>query len=513
MIRLATFLIVSLLLLALPAHARDINAASCLEADVQTAINAASDGDRVLVPPGRCRWTTGVTVPVGFGLTIKGAGIDRTTIVDDVFGHTLTVPTTPGKAYRVTGFTWQRGTRDKHLNQPRIISVTGAATAVRVDHNRFECLTLDNPKTRAIQFRGSVVGVVDNNQFIGAGGLRCGVSIDHTTWGGGSNNHGDGSWADDTHWGTNKFVIIEDNVFTGVDGGAISATDSGNGGRWVFRHNELQGHLVAHGSEAGDRGRGTRVVEIYENTITKGGKDGLLLQLRSGTAVVWNNTVTGLNLLGLINNRSRQNYATWKSCDGSFSFDLNDRVVYDSGIHNGPNDALHLTDTTKNWTPDRWSGEGFSVRNTRRREGGYVTSNTSTTINLIGTVRRNGTGLRFNRGDAYQILRARFCMDAPGSGKGDLISGNPPMPERWPNQERDPIYTWGNTIDGTPNNTIGSRNPHIVNGRDYFAGLQKPNYTPFTYPHPLRLCGVVADEPCDGGSPTAPRAPTNLRVN
>src|SRR3990167_2350235 len=55
--------ILLLLCLSVSSHATDINAASCSSADVQNAINAASNGDRVLVPAGTCTWTTAVSIP------------------------------------------------------------------------------------------------------------------------------------------------------------------------------------------------------------------------------------------------------------------------------------------------------------------------------------------------------------------------------------------------------------------------------------------------------------------
>ena len=41
-------------------QAATINVPSCSSAHVQSAINAAADGDTLLVPPGDCTWNTAV---------------------------------------------------------------------------------------------------------------------------------------------------------------------------------------------------------------------------------------------------------------------------------------------------------------------------------------------------------------------------------------------------------------------------------------------------------------------
>lgn len=51
-------------------------AASCNTSDVQSAINAASEGYTVVIPAGTCTWTSGVTIS-GKGITVQGAGSGR----------------------------------------------------------------------------------------------------------------------------------------------------------------------------------------------------------------------------------------------------------------------------------------------------------------------------------------------------------------------------------------------------------------------------------------------------
>ncbi|MBN1694734.1 hypothetical protein JW879_04940 [candidate division WOR-3 bacterium] len=57
----------------------------------------------------------------------------------------------------------------------------------------------------------------------------------------------------------------------------------------------------------------------------------------------------------------------------------------------------------------------------------------------------------------------------------------------YPPQELDPFYQWNNTHEGSNievyvHNNCGA---HIKENRDYYNNLEKPGYTPYTYPHPL----------------------------
>jgi hypothetical protein len=66
-------------------------------------------------------------------------------------------------------------------------------------------------------------------------------------------------------------------------------------------------------------------------------------------------------------------------------------------------------------------------------------------------------------------------------------------------QDHEPAYFWGNTLNGTPIHPIvancaatvklGGSCADIIGGRDYVSSVStsKPQYTPFTYPHPLAL--------------------------
>lgn len=76
-------LILGTLLCITPAHTdAAINAASCAQVDVQTAINSASAGDTVAIPAGTATWgANGSSLSVGKAIVLQGSGQD-TTIID-----------------------------------------------------------------------------------------------------------------------------------------------------------------------------------------------------------------------------------------------------------------------------------------------------------------------------------------------------------------------------------------------------------------------------------------------
>jgi hypothetical protein len=103
------------------------------------------------------------------------------------------------------------------------------------------------------------------------------------------------------------------------------------------------------------------------------------------------------------------------------------------------------------------------------------------------------------------------CRDQIGRGADG--SGTFPQP-----QASEPAYFWNNTINGvqagptvvncSSNVKTGDSCSDIKVNRDFFSGIARPGYTPYTYPHPIILAQ-------DGGSPipiTWPGGTTNTPV-
>ena len=71
-----------------------------------------------------------------------------------------------------------------------------------------------------------------NNAFI----------VKHGGWGGSA--FGDGSWAEDVSLGTERAIYIEDNIISSDFSPPVSVNDCLDGGRFVFRHNQVTNDYV-----------------------------------------------------------------------------------------------------------------------------------------------------------------------------------------------------------------------------------------------------------------------------
>jgi hypothetical protein len=228
-----------------------------------------------------------------------------------------------------------------------------------------------------------------------------------------------------------------DNAVYIEDNTFINTTDSATSGD-VVTNGGIQTHDTAYTGL-----RGVRHYEIYNNTFSSSTTPNLArtLALRGGTGVIYNNTFSGnynrcVVLLNYRTSATQDVAAHWGWCDGSNDCDGND-------------DA-----------------------------NGYPC------MDQIGRITDSGTG------------SASSCYQA-GAGPG-------------PTQVLDPLYAWNNKcLSGSYNASISVKDScrndicmvdHIQADRDYYDQTQKPGYTPYTYPHPLR-----------GGDDTIPSSPAGMR--
>ena len=478
-----------------------INASSPNVSDVQTACNSASDGDTVSVPAGTATWTS--TLKITKGITLIGAGPDQTVFIDEV-SRTSTVPAlvvvtlNTNQAFRLSGLTFQGGVTNTAVNYDGMVRFYGAGHTNRVDHCHFNSSTAEH-----LAFYGWNIGVVDHCKFDGG---RQFIILWHDGWGGYS--YGDGSWAAPSHMGQWDSLFIEDNVFNFTSAsnyGCYGALDCMGGGREVIRYNSFTNcHPSTHGTESTGRIRSVRIAEIYNNTLVSLGYGGGFGQYRGGTGVIFSNTLSGFDSgMSLTCYREMYSFVHWGGATGTNGWDSNDAALYASGTHSGSNAAPVLT-ANASWNVNQWVG--YTVMNTVTHLASFITANTANTItyDLQGSTVTGGPTMTFNNGDGFEIRRVLIAVDQPGRGQGDMISGGEPVPVAWPHQALEPVYSWGNTLNGA-NLNIGSGYPTIQENRDFFNNTVKPGYVPYVYPHPL-----VTGQPVTGQ--LKPPPPSNLRV-
>jgi len=513
-----------------------INAKSVSAVDVNAAVSSAAEGDTIMVPPGTASWTSPLVITKG--LTLEGAGDDKTVILDDIpagqeqrqqrsganqqkgggtqkqpakfFGSAprparqpfaprgadfkgrnvqaiLRIEMKPTQSFRISGLTFRPGENTKHGHDaPFAITTQGTCFSFRIDHCHFDQLYRSS-----IHINGWMYGVIDHCTFDSRPRGSSSILVQHTNWGG--YNFGDGSWAEPTYFGTEKFVFIEDNAFNNLGSKQTNGSiDCSAGGRYVSRYNRFNNCLsLSHGTESSGRLRSSRAMEIYNNTFhfTFPASAG---QMRGGTALIHDNTYTGVPIShGVTLQVFREFYPfhVFGGASGNNPWDSNDpHGSYAKGNHTGPNSSPTLIVANAGWKPNQWLG--YAVTNTTQtlpngeHYSSFVISNTSDTI-VYKTDDSFGPVMTFNAGDGFAIYKMLVALDQPGRGQGGLISGNPAGPVKWPDQKLEPVYSWNNKMNGSDVKIGSGLVPTLQENRDYYNDKPMPGYKPYVYPHPL----------------------------
>lgn len=429
--RLTGLLAVAAMAQVSTAQAATITASSCALSAVQSAVNQAAAGDTVRIPAGTCSWGSYLSWSPPPNVSLIGAGNlstvgggDATVIVDDAAtGAPLLDITTTSGTFRLAGITVRGGSG--RIKEGGMIYVGGSSTQVRIDHNHINKTTYSPQNfSKYMVLGGTIKGVVDNN-LISGGALQGWIHIVN----GGST--GDQAWAAPTGFGGGDFLFLESNRLVGqVDRGlsppAYTAvlTDCHTGGRYVARYNTIIGGSVGQTHPTGHAGhdRGCRAHEIYGNTVTspldpRTEQPGYAFEYNnSGPALVWGNSFDQAFKNIFVLNVIRRDTSTYG----------------------------------QNATPNGW---------------GYC-----------GT-EHNGTGSRWDGNT--NTVSGYPCLDQPGRGQGDLLSGDFPNQINtrtgtisWPNQKLEPLYEWlnvGGVVPGWGGGYVANQAPsRIAINRDYY---------------------------------------------
>lgn len=267
-----------------------ILAASPSSIDIQTAIDAASDGDTVRVPAGDATWTSDVTVPATKGIQIIGAGVGLTNITFGTYIlRLLTKPT--NSRVRFSGFTC--------INVPnwgiRVGGPLGDADALglgatdwRIDNLQLVGGSADSAK---IGIFGWTFGVIDHITSPDAG--RC-IWVDNGYYpldrGVPYLGEGGYSWMQPLSAGGPLNVYVEDCNFPTT--AVTNIWFNMRCARVVVRHNTFTGNNRMETHSGCTPGfRNPRWMEVYENSYTGPGWMGIWC--RSANGMIFNNTVNG----------------------------------------------------------------------------------------------------------------------------------------------------------------------------------------------------------------------------
>ncbi len=547
-------------------EAATFTATSCDKAAVDTAIARATDGDTVVIPSGSCIWTACSTVTKG--ITIQGTGVDSTVLTNTTAGSCVfTMNVSSPKTWKITGITFRGGGSGSY--DAGLITTKGSATGWQITGNNFSDFVSGS---RAITVTSSLgEGLIDNNLFTSS--VRGGnIDIRGTD---SSNDNGCAQWNIPLTFGASSTVVfIEDNQWIGNfdpnnDDDYFWVTDGYFGGHFVFRYNYVKNYnLTWHGCDSSCRGFIS--AEIYNNTFTNdkasGHAIGRVMSHRSGTALIYNNTVTGRWTAFSTAYPYRDKVGTnkswmgdpWSYCDGrplkfcaaargkpcytdadctwgtgpcskkvcsgdrdlqctsdsdcieygTCSEYLDGRtVVRGTGMTGtascGPCSTTFLTVSGTPWTTDALVND--VVWNSTAGSWCKITSNSTNTLTC-------STGLRYDNytnapawqnGDSYFITDGYPCRDQPGAGPGGQVS--------------QPFYGWNNSYCQTGPSCTPVVNAGLIVGggptienRDYFncpsyadcASKGLRNYQPYPYPHPPRSSGNTG----------VPSPPSNLRI-
>jgi hypothetical protein len=368
--------------------------------------------------------------------TLGGEDGSTTTLIDNVSPGTdsaLQFSSVDGY-FRMAGLTMQGGTGT--IKESGMILIGGTSTQVRFDHFHMDKSTYSTENARTGKFMyigGFIEGVIDHALFHHGeeNGWIHMVNGDLGT----SDDHGDVRWSEPTGFGTSDFMFVEDSEFIGTWSGNgpsfATATDCQTGGKYVIRYNTFENVQVGQTHPTGHAGddRGCRAFEVYGNTATSTSDPVSVSPMFvftynvSGAQLTWGNSVGGTN--------------------GVYK-----HIIYFN---------ICRQDSGCGYDPPYGPG--------------------ATPAHSWGTCGSDGSAWDGNTlGNSYP------CIDQPGRGQGDLISGtfgvgagrtNQTLGSpTWPRQALEPVYEWlttGDIASGWGGSWLSNgASPQAVQDRDFF---------------------------------------------
>lgn len=511
----------------LPAFAATYTAASCSQADVQTAINLTSNGDTVIIPTAGspCSWSSGITIN-GKGITITGTGTPNTGGGTTGAGTPLTTLIETGSSpfFKFTGLTPSSSTSivellimsttNTSVNMNGAVTFSGTCTAsspycasIRVDNIVFTTGEWEPALDGGMVTIGNVFGVVDHNTSNEAtSGSPALVMVNYPSWQGVGDN-GNNSFASADTFGTAQAMFIENNSLTGVRGSENDVAPSGlnrGGARYVCRFNSFPnmsgtGMCSAHGTDWNGVMRGQRQVEVEYNTGSSTTGCDALNGLNSGTGYYLSNSFSwpgggcnnflDLSIYRLTTDKST--YSPWGVCNAMSitSFSITSNVVtltgtfsHGDGVQAG--DYIIPTGLTV--------GTYLNGQVLQALSAGLSGTTVEANFTHASVGSTSDSGALGSAYDQSPATTSSQCLDQTGTGPGSLLQNNPPTLVStgiagFPNPALDPVYEAGEFMSagggGSPAVGVDSSSTgKVVANTNYYQEVSQTAQTSATSP-------------------------------
>ena len=428
-------------------------ASSCHYADVSTKVAAATAGDTIMIPaapadPGYCDWGTN-RLATTKSLKWIGAGTTQTIIKGKGVNYSGLMAVTARSTFEMSGIQWISSLTTS-INGNAVMTINTAESGWRIH----DCIfTYDQQGTTNgfgyIAITGQTYyGLVDRNIF----------NLVQITYIVTNINQAQTAWQADAQWGTGNANFIEHNKFYGGYAGAQypELVQSNSGARMTIRYNDFYNAAIQAHSACEPTVRGMRSYETYNNYFHNTHTNyNAYMRVRAGSFVSTRNKVAGTwfatfpGKITIDNRRSSfESYCTgWGGrCDGNSAYDGNS----ENPAHGDTVDGWACMDQIGRGKQTGVMGSG----GTQASDPAYTWGNVTGQICLSGTA-------KFGECDTEGGISA--CTAGGGTCSATTL---------YPNQVH-------NT--STANNSTY----HLVKDRDYYEGVEKDGWTPYTCPHPL----------------------------
>ncbi|HXY55763.1 MAG TPA: hypothetical protein VEM40_13950 [Nitrospirota bacterium] len=316
-------ILITTLLWTSNATAALIAAKSCSQIDVQDAINAAIDEDIVSIPPGTGNWSTAVSW-ADKNIRVIGAGEGKTIINVGSLGFSIIADNKA--AFRISAMTINQainGIAVQIINRKHTPTGGSYSKGWRLDHLTLTANGLTD--VRSIFVFGLTYGVIDHVSWssdysIAQFMTHYAYTNDNSEADGQPFNQGTISWGLTYSLGDANAIYVEDSTLNASSTGGWAA-DVWYGGSVVFRYNTINRCQISTHS-ARSTARGGKRIEVYNNKfVAVGMSDTRVVWWRSGTGVVFNNTIDSTGQLQVDNQRTCSAFDT--RCSGTQPYDGN----------------------------------------------------------------------------------------------------------------------------------------------------------------------------------------------